>query len=82
MESINITNARDNLFNIAKTALESHEPITVTTKVGDVVIISKDDFEAIQETLYLLSNKGLASDALRLKDAPDTEFGTRDELPW
>lgn len=82
MESINITNARNNLFNIAKSTLESHEPITVTTKVGDVVIMSKEDFESIQETLYLLSNKGLAREAMHLKNAPDSEFGTRDELPW
>ncbi len=82
MESINITNARNNLFNIAKVAVESHEPITVTTKAGDVVIMSKEDFDAIQETLYLLTNKGLTRGAARLKNAPDAEFGSRDDLPW
>ena len=48
MESINITNARSNLYTSAKTALESHEPITVSTKIGDVVIMSKEDFDSIQ----------------------------------
>ncbi len=82
MESINITSARNNLFNIAKDTLESHEPITITTKVGDVVMMSKEDYDAIQETIYLLSNKGLVQDAQRLRNASDEEFGTRDDLPW
>jgi antitoxin YefM len=82
MESINITNARNNLFNIAKSTLESHEPVTITTKVGDVVMISKEDYESLQETLYLHTNKGLAREAMRLKSADDSEFGTRDELEW
>lgn len=82
METTNITNARANLFKLAQAAVESHEPITLTSKSGDVVLISKEDYDAMQETLYLQTNKGLAKDIKRLNDASDDEFVSRDDLQW
>jgi antitoxin YefM len=82
MQSINVTSARSNLYNLVKATIESHEPFTVTSKEGEVIVMSKEDYEAIQETLYLLTNKGLAKEALKAKTAPDSDFTSRDKLPW
>jgi antitoxin YefM len=44
-----------------KAAIESvtdrHEPLLITSKSADVVMMTRDDYDSIQETLYLLSSK-------------------------
>ena len=55
MQTINVTNARSNLYKLIDDAHSSNEPIKITGKRGDVVLISDDNWRAIQETLYLLS---------------------------
>ena len=44
METASITEARANIFKIAEQAIESHEPITLTYKKGDVVMMSLEDW--------------------------------------
>lgn len=55
MQTINVTNARSNLYKLIDDAHLSNEPIKITGKRGDVVLISDDNWRAIQETLFLLS---------------------------
>ena len=64
MAAINATNARKNLYKLIKEVAESHEPVTITGKESSAVLISEDDWRAIQETLYLLSIPGMA-DSIR-----------------
>lgn len=52
---VNATTARNNFFKLLEEAIDTHEPIHITAKHGNVVVISEDDFRAIQETLYLSS---------------------------
>lgn len=53
MSIINATTARNNFFKLIEDALTTHEPVVVTGKTGNVVIISEDDWRSIEETLYL-----------------------------
>jgi prevent-host-death family protein len=55
---VNITAARKNLFQLAESAIKYGEPIIVTGKTGNVVIVSEDDWRAMQETIYLSSITG------------------------
>ncbi len=55
MQTINATNARSNLYKLIDNTNTSNEPIKITGKRGDAVLISDDNWRAIQETLYLLS---------------------------
>ena len=55
MSVMNATNARNNFFKVMDEAVITHEPICVTGKNGNVMIVSEEDWKAIQETLYLLS---------------------------
>jgi prevent-host-death family protein len=64
MGAINATNARKNLYKLIKEVGESHDPITITGKESSAVLVSEDDWHAIQETLYLLSIPGMA-DSIR-----------------
>ena len=59
MTSIRATHARTKLYQLLDEAAESHEPIKITGKRANGVLISEEDWRSIQETLYLLSIPGL-----------------------
>ena len=67
MHVVTYTKARQNFAEIMKSANKSHTPYHVTQKSGDdVVIVSKADFDAIQETMHLLTSP---VNAQRLNDS-------------
>lgn len=57
--TINVTQARKNLYKLISEVSETHEPIQITTKTGSAILISEEDWRSIQETLYLLSIPGM-----------------------
>jgi antitoxin YefM len=59
MTTITATSARAKLFKLLDQTAESHEPVQITGKRHNAVLISEDDFRAMQETLYLLSIPGM-----------------------
>jgi prevent-host-death family protein len=59
MSIINATNARTNFFKLLNEVVTTHEPVYVTGKTGNVVMLSEEDYRSIQETLYLCSVPGM-----------------------
>jgi len=60
MESISVNRFRDNLKTFVEQVVSSHSPIKVTRRAGeDFVVMSADDWEREQETLYVLQNNAL-----------------------
>ena len=59
MTSITATKARKNLYSLVDQANESHEPIQITGKRGNAVLLAESDWRAIQETLHLQSIPGM-----------------------
>ena len=59
MQTLTASEARANLYRLIDQAAESHEPIVITGKRSNAVLLSSDDWAAIQETLYLLSVPGM-----------------------
>lgn len=60
MESISVNKFRDNLKSYVEQAVADHEPLKVTRRSGDdFVVLSADDWESYQETLYVLQNQSL-----------------------
>ena len=55
MPTYTATKARASLYRLIDQVSESHTPIHITGKKGGAVLISEDDWSAIQETLFLLS---------------------------
>jgi len=53
---INATTARKRFFKLMEEVRETHEPVYITGKSGNVVMLSDEDYRSIQETLYLSSN--------------------------
>ena len=66
MDTITASVARANFYRLIDHAAESHEPVTITGKRSSAVLISADDWSAIQETLYLLAFPGMRES---IKDA-------------
>jgi len=59
MKTITATSARSDLYRVIDTALSDHEPVQITGKRGNAVLVSESDWRAIQETLYLVSIPGM-----------------------
>ena len=59
MQTLSASEARANLYRLMDQAAESHQPITITGRRHDSVLLSAADWLAIQETLYLLSVPGM-----------------------
>ena len=59
MAITNISVLRKNLFSSIDNVIEYNDSITVSTKNGNAVIISESEYNAMLETIYLVSQKGL-----------------------
>ena len=82
MNTFSITSFRENLYEIAKKTIASHEPITIASKTGSLVLLASEDFETLMETIYLHSIPGLSREAKKFKKATKKGLATRDKLPW
>ncbi|NLJ71929.1 MAG: type II toxin-antitoxin system Phd/YefM family antitoxin [Syntrophomonadaceae bacterium] len=79
---INASAARQNFFKLIEKAIDHHEPITVTAKQGNVVILSEQDYEAIQESLYLLGIPGMRESIIEGMKVPSGECIKDTEIEW
>lgn len=59
MNILNATEARSKLYRLIDQTNESHQPIVITGKRKNAVLVSEEDWNAISETLYLLSIPGM-----------------------
>ena len=80
MRTINVTKARANLYNLVIEASESHEPIQITGKKSNAILVSEEDWRSIQETLYLMSIPGMRKSIIEgLNSDVDTDT---QKLDW
>lgn len=59
MTEFTATEARQNWFQLVRKSAKGHVPVRITSKEGDVVLISEEDYESLLETLELLSVPGM-----------------------
>jgi len=59
MTILNATEARSRLYKLIDETSESHQPIVITGKRANAVLVSEEDWNAISETLHLLSIPGM-----------------------
>lgn len=71
MEILNASQARANLFSLVEEVNKDHLPRIITSKKGDAVLLSKDDWESLQETLYLQSVPNLVESIREAEQADD-----------
>lgn len=80
MSSINVTNARKNLYKIVDSVNETHEPIEITSKNHSAVLVGEDDWRSIQETLYLTSIPGMRDSII--EGMNESMENMSDKLDW
>lgn len=80
MNTINATQARENLYRLLDEVSKSHEPVQITGKRHSAVLVSEEDWRSIQETLYLLSIPGMRESILEGNQTPLEECS--EELDW
>lgn len=80
MTAMTATAARTNLYNLIDQTRDCHEPIIISGKRNNAVLISEDDWNAIQETLYLCSIPGMRESIIEASKEPLEE--SIKELDW
>lgn len=79
MQVTNITNFRNNIYNVVDDIIKYNEPVHISAKNGNVVVISEDDYNSIVETLYLSSIKPVKEQIIEGLNAGYDEF---EEFKW
>lgn len=84
MSTTNISNFRKNLFELTEQIINYNEPLTVTSKSGNVVVISEEEYRGIVETIHLSSIPGMEEQLIKLKNSPtdSEEFVPESEVCW
>ena len=80
MTILNATEARSKLYSLIDETASTHQPIVITGKRGNAVLISEDDWNAIEETLQLLSIQGMRESIKEGMDTASSECA--EELDW
>ncbi len=80
MTTLSATEARKCLYHLVDDVALSHAPIQIVGKRHSAVLISEDDWRAIQETLYLTSIPGMRDSIKMGLKTPVTECS--EELAW
>ena len=80
MTILNATEARSRLYSLIDETAETHQPIVITGKRGNAVLVSEDDWNSIAETLHLLSVPGMRDSIQEGMGAPIDECSK--ELDW
>ncbi|AFY88485.1 type II toxin-antitoxin system Phd/YefM family antitoxin [Chroococcidiopsis thermalis] len=80
MNIFSATEARDNLYKLIDQTAESHQPVTIKGQHHSAVLVSLEDWTAIQETLYLMSIPGMKESILEARKEPIEESATK--LEW
>ena len=70
MSTINITNARKDLYRLVENVNLYSEPALIVSKNGNAVLLSEDDWNAIKETLYLNSIPGMVDSIIEAGKEP------------
>lgn len=80
MTTLTASEARANLYRLIDQTAESHQPIHIAGKRTNAVLLSAEDWQSIQETLYLLSVPGMRES---IKEGMAESLGaSAKELDW
>ena len=82
MTNINITNFRKDIYELLEQAIKYNEPINVSTKNGNAVILSEEDYNNLIETVYISSIPGLKEDIVEGLKEPLDNCIAEEDVEW
>ena len=80
MITLNISNARDELYKLASSCIKYNDIVNISTKEGNVILLSEDDYNSLLESLYLAGITGVYEDIEEAVNTPTSAFIK--EPPW
>jgi prevent-host-death family protein len=80
MATLSATEARKNLYRLIDETSATHEPITITGKRGNAVLLSESDWKAIQETMFLVNIPGMRESIIEGLKTPIEDCS--EDLDW
>lgn len=80
MTNITASEARANLYRLLDQAADTHKPVRITGRRNNGVLVSEDDWAAIQETLFLLSIPGMRESIRKGMKTPTSKLSRK--LDW
>ncbi len=82
MTNTNITNFRKDIYNLLEQTIKYNEPINISTKNGNAVVLSEEDYNSIMETLYIISVPNLKDEIIKRANDDDKEYVSESEVDW
>lgn len=82
MTTTNITNFRKNAFNYVEQTIRYNEPLHISTKEGNAVLLSEEDYSGIMETLYLVSMPGMREKIMEGMSTPLEDCMDEAAVEW
>lgn len=82
MLNTNATNFRSDIYNILEQTIKYNEPVNISTKSGNAVLLSEADYNGLIETLYLTSVPGLKDKITEGMATSIEECLSEDEVQW
>ncbi|CAN5634242.1 hypothetical protein BH24ACI1_BH24ACI1_05820 [soil metagenome] len=79
-ETITAAEAKNEIQNLIDETAASHRPILITAERHNAVLLSEEDWNALQETLRLLSIPTMRESIVKEMNAPDEDFLSEDEF--
>lgn len=82
MININITSFRKDIYNLLENIIKYNEPINISTKNGNAVVLSEEDYNNLMETLYLESTLDLRDELIKRSKDSEKEFVYEKNVEW
>ncbi len=82
MVNTNITTFRKNIYSMLSQTIKYNEPLNISTKEGNAVVLSEEDYRGLMETLNLESVPGMKEKILEGKKTPLSDCVPEDEVEW
>ena len=82
MTNTNITNFRKDIYKLLENTIKYNEPINISTKDGNAIVLSEEDYNNLIETLYISSMPKLKEELIKRKNSSDDDFVKEDEVDW
>ncbi len=80
MSTLSATEARKRLYHLIDETSATHEPIVITGKRGNAVLVSESDWKAIQETMFLVNIPGMRESIIEGLKTPVEDC--KEDLDW
>lgn len=82
MTNINVTNFRKDIYELLEQTIKFNESINITTKNENAIVISKENYNGLMETVYLLNAPGMKEKLLKGKETKIEDCVAEEEVEW